>query len=293
VVAQAATVDPSSVPTNDVGTNFGAVIPVGQGWTLAQQKLLVQVNPNQAMAIEAVDMQDVDFLGLFNIGSVPPSMTQLQAQYKQAGSNLYSYAVYKNPSWSILGVTATTYRLITLHSLAMVLFLVALLALAVVWGLAVHYHWTGVVDVFGNSANGLKQMCNGVPWCNPTASAKSLYLWVAGIGLIATFGVWALSSTLSKHEGFGPERPPSAPGIVLPTMTTGYSTGFDAGPFHSGQTTGVGGGQPAPSGGGGFATSPPPARAPRAAKRAARGHSRERWARSPLPTPIPRARLAA
>ena len=129
--------------------------------------------------------------------------------------------------------------------------------------------------------------------CNPTASAKSLYLWVAGIGLIATFGVWFVSSTLSKHEGFGPERPPTAPGIVLPTMTTGYSTGFDVGPFHSGQNTGVGAGQAAPSSGGGFATSAP-APAPRAAKRAARGHSRERWERAPLPTPIPRrARLAA
>ena len=271
VVRAASTPEPaSSVPLQDVGSNWGAVVPSGGGWNLVSQAVVNRASTSQPMVIEAVDMQDVNFLGLFTVGQLPPTMAQLQADLRAQGSDLYSYALYENTSWSILGVTAKTYRVCSIHSFILAALLVVILVAAVLWGLSVALHWQGVTNALGDALNGLNQACGSFVWCNPTKTAENFFLYITIAGVVVTFAVFALSSVINKKEGFGATAAPSAPGITIPQISQNYETGFSKGGVSVGQKVGV-------IGGGGTASQSSPRSVPRAERRV-----------SPSPTPTPK-----
>lgn len=228
MVSVSTTTPPPTVPWNAI------IPPASDGWSLLTRKTLASAPAGAQVVVEYNDSWDVNAWNLFEIGSLDGHMRDIQNQYRASGSDLYAYAVYEKTDFNFLGVSVKTYRIILFHSLVWLAWFAIIAAVYLLVSLA-----SGVSPITALQ-NLPKWVCSFFgDACHPSAANRNTYLWLLGAGIVASFGVWAVSNEISKREFGEGVAPPGAPPITTPGFSSESTSGFSAGPISTRSGSGI------------------------------------------------------
>lgn len=195
------------------------------GWAIERQAITRQIpgdehgNPIVHLQLDGFEWVDITFMG---IGNVDDAIAKLRGYIQAAGSDLYSYALFKRTDVNVLGVKAVSYRLVLCHSQvqlvgAAVVIMAAAFAAIIFWQYITTGQAPALKDLQGLWGSAVTSVGSAVGVAGG-AVTNAYWGWIIGLG-----GAAIAFSLISKDLGVKSPPPPRGPSGRIGVRTGGVS----------------------------------------------------------------------